>query len=335
LEPVTHVLASVALARAGLDRRSRLALPLLVVAGLAPDLDFLGLAGGPRGFVELRCAITHSVAGAAALAAAVAGVFCWFARKHSIAPLRFRPAFLLCAIGAAAHLLLDLGNSYGERLLWPFSGKWYSWDLVTWLDPWVLLLLAAGLLLPWLFRLISEEIGARTGRRASKGAIAALILVALYGGGRALMHARAEELLGSRTYHGAVPQVVGAFPEAASPLDWRGVVDTANTIETLEVSFAPGTYFDPDRSRSFYKPEGSTALQAARSSPTAQLLLRNARFPLAEIERTEDGYRVTLRDLRYGPDAGALSNPVATIELDSQFHVIHSELQFGAAAGSN
>src|SRR5437879_11139838 len=41
------------------------------------------------------------------------------------APVQFVRALLVCGAGAAGHLLLDLGNSYGVMLLWPFRAKWY------------------------------------------------------------------------------------------------------------------------------------------------------------------------------------------------------------------
>ncbi len=336
MEPVTHALASLALSRAGLNRATRLATSMLLVSGVVADLDWLSLAAGARSFLYGHRAATHSLVGAAAIAAVVAGIFWWFGRKYAAAPVRLGRALAVCAAGAGFHLLLDLGNIDGIKLLWPISEKWYAWDLLESLDPWVLVLLLTGLLLPGLFRLISEEIGARPKSAPAggpqRGTIIALALLALYFGGRWVLHDRAVELLGSRLYRGATPLAVGAFPAGASPLNWLGVVETPNTLEELEVSLAPGSVFDPDLARTHYKPEPSPQLEAARSSALAQAFLKFARFPKATVEKTSEGYRVELRDLRFGSALAGRRRLVAVIELNSAAQVVNEELRFAPAS---
>src|SRR6266849_2073648 len=261
MEPVTHALASLALSRAGVNRVTRLATPMLLISGLAADLDWLSVFRGARAFLRDHRVVTHSLVGAAVIALATAGAFWALGRKHPSAPIRFVRALLVCGAGTAGHLLFDLGNSYGVMLLWPFRAKWYAWDLLAPIDPWVLILLLLGLLLPGLFRLVSEEIGARPkARGAQRGAIIALALLAAYCGGRSVLHERAIALLRSRLYRGSTPLAAGAFPRGASPLTWSGVVETDNTLEQIEVSLAPGSSFDPDLARTHFKPEASPAL---------------------------------------------------------------------------
>lgn len=334
MEPVTHALTSLALSRAGLGKTSRLATLMLLVAGLAADLDWLSRAGGPGAFLRGHRTITHSLVGTAAIALLCAGLFRWFGRKHPTAPVRFARAVWVCAAGASAHLLMDLANSYGVKLLWPFREKWYAGELVEAVDPWVLILLLAGLLLPSLFRLVSEEVGARPKpRSAQRGAIVALLLLLLYGGGRWLLHERAVALLGARTYREQIPRAVGAFPAAASPLSWHGVVETDNTLEEIEVSLAPGSVFDPERARTHFKPEASPALEAARHSEAAQEFLPFARFPVASVEKTALGYRVELHDLRFSAPLAARRGLVAVVELDRESHVTQQELRFVSTRG--
>jgi inner membrane protein len=328
MDPVTHSLASLALARAGLSKATRLATPMLLVAGLAADLDWLTLAGGARAFLNGHRTATHSLAGTAAIALLTAAGFWWWRRRHP-APIRFLPALLVSGAGAGTHLVMDLTNSYGVKLLWPFRETWYAWDLIHLIDPWVLILLLLGLLLPGLFRLVSEEIGARPKKQGpQRGAIFALTLLVLYASGRWALHDRALEMLRSRLYHGATPSAVGAFPSGASPLTWTGVVETENTIQQVEVPLGPGSAFEPDLGRTHFKPEPSPALEAARKSEVAQEFLQFARFPRASVEKTEDGYRVELRDLRFTSLLGSRSGFVAVVELNRQFQVINEELRF-------
>lgn len=330
MEPVTHALASLTLARAGLNNTTRLATPMLLAAGLAADLDGLSLAGSPRAFLHGYRTATHSLAASAAIALALGGVFWWLGRKHPVAPVRLGRAVMVCGVGAAAHLLLDLTNSYGVQLLWPFREKWYGWDLMDSIDPWVLFLLLLGLLLPGLFRLVLEEIGARPKARGSqRGAIAALALLALYGGGRGVLHGRAVELLRSRMYRGEMPGAVGAFPQGTSPLTWSGAVETDNAIAELEVSLAPGSAFDPDLARTHFKPEASPILEAARKTEVAAEFLKFARFPLASVQKTENGYRVELRDLRFASRPGGRRDLHAVIDLNPQLLVLNEAFRFG------
>ncbi len=327
MEPVTHALTSLALARAGLNKATRLATPMLLVAGLVADLDWLSLVGGPRAFLNGHRTATHSLAGTAAIALLTAGGFWWRRRKHP-APIRFLPALAVSGAGAGTHLLMDLTNSYGVKLLWPFRQTWYAWDLIASIDPWVLILLLLGLLFPGLFRLVSEEIGARPKKHGpQRGAIVALALLILYASGRWALHDRALEMLRSRLYHGATPLAIGAFPSGASPLTWAGVVETENTLQQLEVPLGPGSAFEPDLGRTHFKPEPSPALEAARKSEVAQGFLQFARFPKATVEKTEDGYRVELRDLRFASPPSAGGGFVAVMELNRQFQVISEELR--------
>jgi membrane-bound metal-dependent hydrolase YbcI (DUF457 family) len=328
MEPVTHTLISLALARSGLQNKTRLTTPMLLVSGVAADLDLLSRFGGADIYLRLHRTLLHSLLGSVILAGIIAGVFVWLTRGDQQNPLPFKRAFAVCLIGAGAHLLLDLCNSGGEQLLWPFHGKWYALDWLAWLDPWILFLLLAGLLLPSLLHMVSDEIGARRKRGPNRGAIVALVLAAVFIGGRAILHSKAVDVLFSREYHGAVPESVGAFPTSASPFNWRGVVDSTFRMESLEVSLAPGSYFDPERTDTHFKPEGSPVLDAAQRTPIAERFIRYARFPIASIEKREYGYRVVIRDLRFVPGSIGWDNIVAVIDMDSELHVQIAEMQF-------
>jgi inner membrane protein len=330
VEPITHALTSLALSRAGLNRTTRLATPILLVAGLAPDLDLL-LSVNARASLRWSGALTHSLLGAAAVTLLVALAFWRFAPRKTGGAVRFRTVLGLAAIGVAAHLLLDCCSSFGARLFWPFSSRAYAACFVDWIDPWILLVLLAGLLLPALFGLIGEEIGDRKkGQGPRRGALVALVLLACFLGGRGILHQRAVALLLSRDYHGATSLTAAAFPSATSPFTWRGVVVTPNTLEEIEVPLGSGGYFDPDRSLTRFKPEASPALDAAQQSETARMFLQYAQLPLASFDRLESGSRVELRDLRWPLASSSRFNIVAVIELDGTLRVTRQELRFAS-----
>jgi inner membrane protein len=335
MDPATHTLFSLVLARAGASRLTRGATGLLIVSGVAADLDLLSYFGGPNAFYRFHGTLLHSLVGSVLLALAIAELAIVLDRRRAgnhlpgSPPLRFSGVFAACAIGCAGHLLLDSFGDNAIRLGWPFYTSWWCLNFTPTFALWIFLILLAGVALPALLRLINEEIGERKkGSGVSKGALAALLLVAAVIGCRGWMHRRAEDLLFSREYHRAAPVRAAAFPEITTPFAWRGVVATDNTLETLEVSFAPGSVFEPDRSVREYKPDPSPALDAAQRTATAQLFSSYAQFPAASFQQADDGYRLVLRDLRYASDVRGLPHLIAEIDLDPQLRVTREGLRF-------
>src|SRR5579863_1785672 len=285
MEPVTHALASIALGRTGLNKITRAATPMLLVSGLIADVDWITRLGGAGAFLRGHRTATHSLAGTAAIIGAVAAASWFFGRKYPKFAVGVFRALTICTIGAGAHLLLDMLNGYGMKLLWPFSQKWFAWDLAGPVDSWILFFLLAGLLIPELFRLVLEEIGSKPKRHGrQRGAIAGLAFVALVIAGREFAHVRAIALLDSREYRGQTPLVVAAFPRPSNPLLWSGVVETDNAVVTLEVPLGPGREFDPEQANVHFKPEPSVTLKNAVNSRTAIEFLNFARFPLASVQ---------------------------------------------------
>ena len=161
MDPLTHIVVSIAASRAGLNKISRLATPMLIVMSVAADLDWLTALAGSRAFLLGHRTITDSLCGATTIAILTALIFTIATRKHSSSPIKFARALIDCLIGAVLHVLFDLTNSYGVKLFWPFNQRGYALDSVSQFDAIILTIFAAGILLPMLFRLVGEEIGAQ------------------------------------------------------------------------------------------------------------------------------------------------------------------------------
>jgi inner membrane protein len=332
MEPVTHALTSIALGRAGLNKITRAATPMLLVSGMIADVDWVTRLGGADVFLRGHRTVTHSLAGTVAIIAAIAAASWFTGRKYSKFAVGIFPALVICAVGAGAHLFLDMLNGYGVKLLWPFSPKWYAWDLADSVDSWVLFFLLVGLLIPELFRLVLEEIGSKPKRHGrQRGAIVGLAFVALVIAGRAFAHQRAIALLDSRDYRGQTPLVVAAFPKPSNPLLWSGVVETDNAVINLEVPLGPGREFDPELADVHFKPGSSVTLKNAVSTPTAIEFLNFARFPLASVQPEGPGFQVRLRDMRFESELAGRRGVVAVIHLNAQSLVIGEHLEFDAS----
>jgi len=314
---------------------------MLIVSGLAPDLDYASYFGGAGAFMRLHCTALHSVLGAVLAACAIAAAFCVLDRKLPkkktarttvVLPLGFGAALIVCGIGLAAHVVLDVASGIGVQLLWPFRARWFAWDLATNFDPWILLLLIVGLLAPLLLKLVNEEV--TSGKKSASGdrsAVIVLVLIAVYFGFRAHSHGEAMDLLLSREYHGRVALAGGVFPEPLTPRLWRGVAVTDNTIEEVEVPASSGDEFDSNNSVTLYKPQDSPALEAGEKTASAAAFLQYARLPIANVRRVEDDYRVEVRDARFSADDADPANIFVRVDLDSQFRVRREEFFFASS----
>jgi inner membrane protein len=340
VEVLTHALIALILARAGQKLLPRYGAAMLVVSGVAADLDFLSYLGGPPAYLRFHRGVLHSVFGSIVLVCALALVFWVFARRASatnpdskLPRLSFLAAVVVCAVGVLVHVVFDVASGIGVQFLWPFREKWTGWDLVSTLDPWVLVVLVLGLASPEVLRLVSEEIGERRrGPRGRLGAIVTLLSLLIYFGARAGLHSRAVDELNAREYHGAPAVSAGAFPSSISPLAWRGVVSTDNAIEVIEISLAPGAGFDPERAVRYYKPEDSATLEAGQNTAAAKTFLRYARFPLAALGRGDEGYRFTLRDMRFAAGDSGADNILVRVELGTDLRVMSEEFRYASSA---
>jgi inner membrane protein len=328
VDNLTHSLTGIMLARAGLERLTPRAAWILFLATNVPDVDVVSALGGSLNFLHFHRHLTHSF-----VVLPVLALLCVLAvRVTSRKRLNWIGACCVAVIGVGSHLLLDLTNIYGVRVLLPFSAVWVRLDTASVIDFWIWGALLVALFAPVLSRLVNSEIGATVSSRggARRGfAIFALCFLVLYYGARYVAHARATTILDSRIYSGAAPLRVGAFP-TASVLRWRGLAETAEGFSIQDVDLL--AEFDPNTGRMFYKPEPSPALEAARRHPVFQQYLRFAQFPywqLTPAEEPEGATRVEAMDLRFGdPHRPSF---VCTAIVDAHQHVVRAWFQFNTA----
>src|ERR1700740_2764376 len=284
MDPLTHALASFTLQRAAFPRLSRAATVAVVLTGTIADLDILSSSFGPSAYLSSYHTYLHSLP-AAVLFGFLATLPLFFkstSPEHQIS----RATIFIAALAASLlHLALDLCQTAGVALFWPFSSRRFALDWLPHLDLWILGILLAGILLPLLAGLVTEEIGARRkGPRGRVGASLSLFAVILYIAMRFVLHGNAIAALESRTYRGELPRKVAAFPESSSPFHWRGMVETERALHDVEVPVGPGAEFDPASALTTYKPESSPALDAARNSAVARRFLQVARFLKSSVD---------------------------------------------------
>lgn len=354
MDLLTHGLASFAVARGLFPRAGKIAIAGTVLAGCLASLDELSNYFGAATALAWRGTYLHSLP-AAILFALLPFVFILLPHLRGestfvgvsklstveplpgqSAPLRkfaAREIFLffflapLCA--ALLHLAMDACQSQGVLLLWPFRTQRFALDWLPSLDPWILAILVLAIAVPELLRLVSSEIGAKSRQpRGRSGALIGLALLALYVSSRATLHSNAIALMASRAFHGEPARRVSAFPEALSLLAWHGIAETESALNQIDVNLAATASFDPDTSFRIFKPEPSPALEAARNTRIARQFLAAAQMPRASVEKTDVGYVVILRDLRYPALGETRHEIVALIELDPANQVTSQEVMW-------
>lgn len=367
MEPVTHVLTGMCLSRCGPHRSLRYATVAMAIAAELPDIDVLwGLRGPVSGFEHHR-GITHTLVGIPFEAAFLVLLLYLFdsaqrRRSHLAEPAHSRPQlplrlgalFGFTFVALLSHLLLDYTNNYGLRPFFPFNAKWYAASIVFIFDPVIFILLLAGLVLPWLFSLINQEISGRQKEPASPAwAMAALLGVFLIWCFRAYEHGKAIDLGSTQAIRqpaqiatpevgmqGAAvnaapvhrplltPQRTWASPDPLNPFRWYLVNDFGPVYTTSVADTKTGAL---DLGQTLEKTADSPPLLRAKESRLGRIYLDWSAMPLVRVAplhmANSDETSVLFKDLRFAGGPTFLqrdSEPPLTgeVRLNSAGHVL-------------
>jgi inner membrane protein len=315
MEPVTHFLTGACLARTGFNRRTAYATLAMTLAAEAPDMDvFWGFRGPVAGFEHHR-GITHTFLGAPVVALAVTCVVWRWHRSRrkqpTLAP-RWVLLWLLSLLATLSHIFLDWTNNYGVRPFFPFNPRWYSLDIAFILEPIIFAALLTALVVPSIFGMADREIGAGKPLFRGRGwAIAAMVLIGIDLGVRAVEHHRALRMIGNTRFGNQPVLRAGAEPYPVDPFLWFAVAETAGYYQTGSVNSRTETVETDELNDVIFKPPVTPATTAAKNSWLGRAYLDWARFPLvtdrghANLVASDDlapqpqDSAVEFRDLRF------------------------------------
>lgn len=313
MDNLCHTLVGAALAQSGLKRRTRLGTATLLIGANLPDLDMLSILSGHA--LAFRRGWTHGILALLVLPLLLTGLMVgwgrWRARGRSdLAPLLPRQLLWLATIAVVSHPFLDWLNVYGVRLLMPFSSRWFYGDAVFIVDPWLWLVLAAGV--TW-----SAVRSRRGAARAGVPATIGLTLAALYIAGMIGLTQAGRRVVARDLELGYPPnkRAVQVAPVFLNPIRRHVVLATEDRYWFGTIRWRPGPklelpghYLD----RHLDDPRA----EALRDNPQARQLLAWARFPyyVVEIQPGTKARLLRLDDARYSTGRRSWAAVVTEIE---------------------
>jgi inner membrane protein len=298
VDNLCHALVGAAVGRAGLAKRTTLGMSTLVIANNLPDIDVAVFATNTLA-MSFRRGWTHGVLAQAVLPILLTGAMLGYdrlvlrKRPNAAPPAVARELLLLSYVGVLLHVFMDLMNSYGIRLLMPFSGHWFYGDALFIVDPWLHLALGLG----WWGSRQRERTGAAFPNRPARiGVALASIYVLLMLGSTVAARSAVRDGL-ARAGRDADTRFM-VTPVAVNPFSREVVVDVGDRYEKGNLWFEPLPHFRP---AGFGMPKGMADpdVQEALQSPRALAFLRWSRFPFVQVDRTTSPPAVWINDYRY------------------------------------
>lgn len=344
LDPIAHTLAGATLAQTGLRKLTPLATPTLLIAANLPDVDGVMSFFGSDASLYYRRGMTHGVLAQAILPwllTALVMIYDRFLRRRrnpEKEPVAALQVLLLSYIGVVSHPFLDWMNTYGVRLLMPFSGRWFYGDTLFIVDAWMWLLLGAsavfayskkrwsqmlwlglGAAMSWLITSVAfvpfmakvvwwigvaliaaVRIWGMPMKRNNRVALGCLASLCLYVLALQAGNRRVHSQVEEwlATVHGETLSRVMIGPLPANPFDREVLAVGDRHYHGLRVSVLNRDSIE-ERFPPVPIPKPDPIIERALANPDVKGFVNWMRFPVYEVQEQESGYRVVIRDLRY------------------------------------
>ncbi len=324
MDNLAHSLAAAALGEAGLKKKTGLGMATLVIAANLPDVDAFGLFFGEN--LAWRRGWTHGPIAMLLLppllVCAVVLFDRWQVREgrrpKERPPLDIGWLLALAYIGWLSHPLLDFMNTYGIRLLMPFSERWFYGDVLFIIDVWLWMALGLGI---WLSRRRQRSGSVQPGYPAIISLTVSVFYVATMGAS-SIVAAQLTRQAAEARGHGPV-RAVAASPVPLNPLR-REVVfatDDAYGFGVLNWVPFPQLRLEPEL---IEKNMDDPAVAEARRVKEVADFLYWSRLPFAKVERKSEATIVTIADARYA-DRTMAGPFVQTVQLASNIGAKQSQ----------
>jgi|GEM_PF-2827761 len=193
-----------------------------IVGSEMPDFDIVYRLEGSMTYLLNHRGITHSLPGVLILSALLA-----YLLRERYPDTNYKNVYAWALGASTIHVFLDALNTWGTRLLLPFSDRWLALDILPFLDVPLVLLGIAAFLAGYCYPLKSRSY-----------ALAALCLFSVYVGGRCLLHNHIIQQV--HLQNAALPvQKINVLP-TIHPLHWETVIETTSSVVFGDVDALSG-----------------------------------------------------------------------------------------------
>lgn len=137
MDPITHAVVGLTIAVLSGEPMA-LSNPAVIgcIAGaVIPDGDIIMQIKGDYAYLKNHRGMSHSLPAMPVYALAITGLL-WLL----FGSVAFWKVLLFSLVGCLSHIALDIMNSYGAQILWPFSQKRITLDLLLIYDPMIIIL---------------------------------------------------------------------------------------------------------------------------------------------------------------------------------------------------
>jgi inner membrane protein len=297
MDNLCHTLAGAALGEAGLKHQTALGVSTLLIASNLPDIDVAVFATDTLA-MSFRRGWTHGVLSLVILPALFASLMLAVNRFTNKRRANISGLLLLSYFATWLHVFMDWLNSYGVRLLMPFSNRWFYGDALYIVDP--VLYLMFGVAIVW-SRMRVARGQPSPSRPARIGLVAAGVYVTIMLASNTW--ARAEVRRGLDRAGRPHDTRFMVTPVLANPFRREVIVDTGERYEKGLLWFEPVPHFRP-AGFGVDVQASHPAAQRAAETPLFQSYLRWSRFPFFVVDPATDGVLVHLNDFRYSAGVG-------------------------------
>jgi inner membrane protein len=271
MDPVTHTLSGFVLGKT--ITKNKTFLIIIIISSLIPDIDIVLRLHSKELFLMYHRGITHGVLALALFPLIPAFIFM---KRYG-----FLKIYALSSLGYAVHLLLDLTNQYGTKILSPFDWNSYSLSLTFIIDPYVLLPLLGVVIFSIKFK-----------KQARFLYIIAMVFITIYIGTKAYLKEEARDFLKQKIE----AQQYRVYPLPNDFLRWWFVARYSDEYITGFVDLFTKRVYAEEK----YKIKNEPAIVKSKETEAVKALLSFAKHPVAEIKREGDTIIVIWRELSYG-----------------------------------
>lgn len=298
MDPITHGLAGATISHLGFKRKA--AFWVLLTASIAPDLDYITRFWGVDIFLRYHRGITHGIL-ALFLIPLIIALISGFKKG-------FFYYYFISFLGYGTHLLMDLSNQYGTRILSPLDWNQYSLDITFIIDPYI----SIGLLLCVILCRFNKK-------RAVAISALTIVLLLSYTTGRYYLRNKTRDFLKTRLE-------ANTYKMCPLPNDFLRWWFIAKSGDEIKIGFADLFTKRICIQDTFTAIQKDPLIEHSKETRIVKNFLYFAKYPYPELKKDKGRTIVVWKELAYTFMPG--DHFTAKVIFDENNKILKSEFRF-------